>query len=176
MITIITDKINTLNQKNYNEFIDEINFHQLSCSCSLSGHMTKHAYYQRSIKTTDGKLAISILRVRCKHCGVTHAIFPHLIVPYSQILLREHISIITAYKNKSSTNLIMHDILCIDESNIRYIIRMYLRHWKEAIITFGIALTDDIETISKKCLKALKRQFMQIKCTPNILFINNHTS
>ena len=174
MITIITDKSNTLNQISYNKFLDNINYHQLLCSCGMAGCLTKHGYYSRSIKTSDGIVILSILRVKCKHCGKTHAIFPHVIVPYSQILLREHISILTAYTNKTSFEFIMLDIISIDESNIRYVISRYLSHWKEIITAFGFSIIDDILTISKQCLSIFKRQFMQIKCVTNILFSNNH--
>ena len=55
----------------------------------------------------------------------------------------------------------------IDESNILYIIKQYLKYWKERIISFSISL--DL-SISKQCLEHFNRQFMQIKCIPNILF------
>lgn len=176
MITIIADKINTLNQISYKNFLESINFHQLSCSCGMSSCLNKHSYYRRFIKTPEGKVPLSILRVKCKHCGVTHAIFPHLIVPYSQILLGEHIKIITAYISKTSFEPIMLRNISIDESNIRYIISRYLSHWKEIIAAFELSITDDILTLAKLCLSKFKRQFMQVKRTTNILFINNHIS
>ena len=174
MITIIADKSNTLNQISYDKFLDNINYHQLLCSCGMSGCFNKHGYYSRSIKTSEGILTLSILRVRCKHCGKTHAIFPHVIVPYSQILLYEHILILTAYINKTSFDPIMINIISIDESNIRYIICKYLSHWKEVITAFGFSIADDILALVEQCLNTFKRQFMQIKSIPNILFNNNH--
>jgi len=170
MITIISDKINTLNQISYNNFLQNIEMHQLSCSCGLSGCLIKHGYYTRSIKTSHGVIKLSILRVKCKHCGKTHAIFPVLIVPYSRVLLNIHLSIITAYITKSSFEPIMMDNEYIDEGNIKYIIRQFLRHWKERITSFRFSVFDSLDTISKKCLNTFKRQFMQIKCTTNILF------
>lgn len=55
----------------------------------------------------------------------------------------------------------------IDESNISYIVKQYLKYWRELINSFKISL--DL-SISKQCLNRFKRQFMQIKCTPNIIF------
>lgn len=78
MITIISDKINTLNQISYNNFLQNIEMHQLSCSCGLSGCLIKHGYYTRSIKTSHGVIKLSILRVKCKHCGKTHFYIPCL--------------------------------------------------------------------------------------------------
>lgn len=170
MITIIADKINTLNQISYNNFLQNIEMHQLSCSCGLSGCLIKHGYYSRSIKTSCGIILLSIRRVKCKHCGKTHAIFPVLIVPYSRVLLNTHLSIITTYISKSSFEPIMMANEYIDESNIKYIIRQFLRHWKERIAAFGFSVFDSLDILSKQCLNTFKRQFMQIKCTANILF------
>ncbi|WP_423236818.1 DUF6431 domain-containing protein [Clostridium butyricum] len=60
----------------------------------MSGQLIKHAYYNRHIKTPNGIIMLKILRVKCKCCNRTHAIFPECIVPYSQVLLNDHISII----------------------------------------------------------------------------------
>lgn len=176
MITIISDKINTLNQISYNNFLQDIEMHQLSCSCGLSGCLIKHGYYNRSIKTSCGIIPLSILRVKCKHCGKTHAIFPVLIVPYSRVLLNTQLSIISAYISKSSFEPIMIDNEYIDESNIKYIIRQFIRYWKERIASFRFSVFDSLGALSKQCLNTFKRQFMQIKCTANILFCQTHIS
>lgn len=167
MITDLKIKIKSLTQKTYNEFIENIDLHTLTCSCGMSGQLIKHAYYKRHIKTSNGIIMLKILRVKCKCCHKTHAIFPEIIVPYSQVLLDDHISIIKAYNNRSSFEPIMLANEFIDESNISYIIKQYLRYWRELIISFKISL--DL-SISKQCLNRFKRQFMQIKCTPNIIF------
>jgi len=170
MITVMTDKINTLNQISYYEFLDTIHYFQLACSCGLAGCLIKHGYYDRSIKAPGGIILLSILRVKCKHCGKTHAIFPYMIVPYSRILLKDHISIITAYTDKASFKPIMLANVFIDESNICYIIRQFLRHWKKRIAAFGFSITNAGNILSGQCLDTFRRQFMQIKCIPNILF------
>ncbi|ETI90355.1 MAG: hypothetical protein Q607_CBUC00057G0047 [Clostridium butyricum DORA_1] len=167
MITHLKIKIKSITQKNYNEFIENMDIHALTCSCGMSGQLIKHAYYDRHIKTPNGIITLKILRVKCKCCNKTHAIFPECIVPYSQVLLNDHVSIIKAYNNGSSFNSIMLSNEFIDESNISYIIKQYLKYWKELIISFRISL--DL-SISKQCLSRFKRQFMQIKCTPNIIF------
>lgn len=167
MITNITVKIKYLSQESYNNFLDSIPIYKLTCSCGRSGHLTKHAYYTRTAKTTEGPITLRILRVKCKRCGKTHALFPECIVPYSQILLEDHLKIITAYSNKTSFEPIMMSNLYIDESNIRYIIKKYLSHWKERIAAFFISMDANL-TFS--CLCSFKRQFMQIKCTSNIVF------
>lgn len=167
MITIILDKIKSFSQNNYNEFIDDLPFHRISCTCKQKGCLVKHGYYNRSIKSTDGLLRLSILRVRCKSCGKTHAILPSWIVPYSRILYRDQVSIIHSFLNRLSFEPIMISNLLIDENNIRYIIHQYLAHWKERIASFGGVVH---VSVMKSCFKHFSRQFMQIKCTPNILF------
>lgn len=166
MITNLGIKIKSLDQEKYNNFLENVNFHKLTCSCEQSGQLTKHAYYNRRIKTSKGLIALRILRIKCKCCGKTHALFPEYIVPYSQILLNDHISIIKAYNDNSSFESIMMTNESIDESNINYIIKQYLRYWKERIAAFKISLDFNM---SKQCLKSFKRQFMQIKCVQNIL-------
>lgn len=167
MITIPSNKIKSFTQKSYNKFIDSLPFHQLTCPCGQKGRLIKHAYYSRSIKCSDDFVKLILLRVLCKSCKKTHAILPQWIVPYSQILLNDHLNIILSYHNHSSFEPIMQSNLLIDESNIRYIIRQYLRHWKERIAAFYISLN---EHISNACFTIYYRQFMQIKSTRNILF------
>jgi len=58
----------------------------------------------------------------------------------------------------------------IDEGNIRYVLRQFLRHWKERIAAFGFSMTDGARTLSAQSLGAFKRQFMQIKRSFNIRF------
>lgn len=166
MITIVTEKIKSVSQKNYDALLENLNLNKLTCSCGNLGDFIKHGYYNRSIKSSDKPVVIRILRVICKRCGKTHAIFPESIVPYSQICLNDHLSIIKAYTNNESFEPIMVENELIDENNIKYIITQYLRHWKERIVSFGISL---YENISILCLKTFKRQFMQIKYVQNIL-------
>ncbi|MBQ5317528.1 MAG: hypothetical protein J6K17_00350 [Oscillospiraceae bacterium] len=59
----------------------------------------------------------------------------------------------------------------MDESNCRYIIRSFLLHWKQRILSEKITLTDRTVLIHD-CFSAFARHFMQIHCTPNILFTN----
>ena len=170
MITIITNKINTLNQNSYNNFVQEIEIYKLPCSCGLSGSLIKHGYYNRHIKTPGGIINISVLRVKCKHCAKTHAILPSLIVPYSGILLKEHLIIINTHISKASFEPIMLVNEYIDESNIRYILSQFLKYWEEPIRAFDLSTLDPPSTLALNCLKTFKRQFMQIKRTINILF------
>lgn len=167
MITYSSNKFKSINQKKYDSFIEELPIHRLNCSCGKSGYLTKHAYYKRNVKMPTGIIKLKILRLYCYSCGKTHAVFPICIVPYSQILFSDHVNIIKAYTNGTTFNSIMFENEYIDESNIRYIIKQYLRHWKELLIAFKISVN---LTAAFKCLKAFKQQFMQIKSIQNIVF------
>lgn len=168
MITIFVNKIKSFSQKIYTRMIDGLAFHKLSCTCHQKSTFIKHGYYLRSIKTPDGFLPISILRVKCNSCNKTHAILPSWIIPYSRILYDDQVSIIHAYLNQLSFEPIMLSNLLIDESNIRYVIGQYLSHWKERIASFSGSLHT---SLIRSCFKYFSRQFMQIRCTPNILFL-----
>lgn len=71
----------------YATFIAMLNMFALECNnCHKRGECIRHGYYERGyLLTAEDVLTgtrIRILRVRCKHCGKTHAILPEEIVPY----------------------------------------------------------------------------------------------
>ena len=72
----------------YNECLEDLNIASLECSCHHKGHLIKHGFYTRKIKTPDGIIPLKIQRFKCKHCHHTHAFLLSVIIPYSQILLR----------------------------------------------------------------------------------------
>ncbi len=175
MITFNSDKINTLNQNSYNNLINTIDFKSVTCSCGHTGTLTRHSYYTRNVKVYGGfKVRISILRVKCSSCGKTHAILPSCIVPYSQILLNDHIRIIINYEENLPANDVMNDNPLIDESNVSYIIRNYKKYWKQRLISCSILLNEHTSDFISKCFMYFSRQFMQIKCTTNILNTSTH--
>ncbi len=167
-IHVFIEKIKSFSQKNYNKIINDFSFHKLSCTCKQKGSLIKHGYYNRSIKTPEGLIKLSIIRVYCKNCKKTHPILLSWIIPYSRILYHDQVAIIHAYLNHLFFEPIMLSKLLIDERNIRSIIHHYFSHWKERIASFGGVL---FLSMVKLCFKYFVRQFMQIKCTPNILFM-----
>ena len=72
----------------YYEFIAEMDRFQIECNyCHRRGCCIRHAYYQRNYLLKPEALdpvPISILRMKCKECGTTHAILPEEIVAYAQ--------------------------------------------------------------------------------------------
>ena len=107
MITITVPFDNPLNQKTYENLINTLQFHQLQCTCGHSGCLTIHGYYPRSLKENDSEITLSICRVKCSHCGKTHALLPSQLVPYSQVSLQEQAAIISAYEDSGDFKQIM---------------------------------------------------------------------
>lgn len=167
MITVTTKKFKSFSLTNYNNLIDNLPFHSLTCTCGSKGDLVKHGTYPRNIKLSEGKLTLKIQRVKCNSCGKTHAILPEWIIPYSSVTLSDQTKIIDAFITGKDFSSIMLDNPEIDESNIRYVLNQFLYHWKERLIAFKITLDDEIV---KSCFKYFNRQFMQIKSTLNILF------
>ena len=176
MITISQSKIKSvtqtaqgesITQAAYNEIIQRLAFHKLSCTCGRHGDLVRHGYYNRSVKTALSSRAIRILRVRCKSCGKTHALLPESLVPYSSVTLKVHVEILRAFIAGQSTRPIMEANPIIDESTIGYITRQFKRHWLPRLASFKIPLD---KNIVPACFRTFGRQFMQIKCTPNLLF------
>ncbi|WP_354271007.1 DUF6431 domain-containing protein [uncultured Phocaeicola sp.] len=125
----------------------------------------------RSLKVPAGKLFFRICRVICSCCHHTHALLPSFMVPYSQISMNEQAEVISAHESKGGREILLNRNPSIDESNCRYIIRCFLRHWKQRLLSEKITLSNKAE-LCRGCFSAFARQFMQIHCTPNILFLN----
>lgn len=168
MITITTKKINFINQSEYDSIIFNLSMHSIQCSCGHTGCLVHHGYYYRTVKNKKGSVVLRILRVKCKECGRTHAILLSSIVPYVQIRLEDQVDIIKIYLNHQSYDEILNEHEYIDENHIGRLIRVFCKHWWERIKSVGISLS---HTMTKDCFQYYKRQFMQIKCTCNILFI-----
>ena len=180
MITIKCNNFKPLSQSSYNNLISSFSIHNLTCTCGMSGHMIKHAYYKRSLKFCCEKVVLRILRLKCKHCGKTHALLPSQLIPYSQVSFEDTLAIIRVWKalknNKlslKSYEVLMTYNLLIDFSNVKYIIKKFTTHWSERLATYNIYLDSDLV---RNCFKCFSRQFMQIKRTSNILFYANHIS
>ena len=139
MITLFVEENNPLTPNFYNEMINNLQFHQLTCPCGHSGCLSVHGYYHRHIKASSGRLLFRICRVKCECCGHTHAILLSSMVPHSQISLAEQVTIIHNYENSLSQDSVMNDNPSIDESCYRYIIRQYLNHWKQKLLSERIS-------------------------------------
>ena len=170
MITVSVDFCNPFSQKFYDDVIDSLQFHQLTCPCGHSGCLTIHGYYDRTVKSGDSDLRIHVCRVICRECGHTHALLLYSIVPYSQVSLTDQIDIIEHSQSVGDFSAVMDATPSIDESCVRSVIRRFRRHWEQRLLSENILISPNTDFI-RCCFSAFHKQFMQIKRTPNILFL-----
>lgn len=173
MITIFVPDCNTISQKIYDDTVNSVDIRQLQCpSCGHHGSLVHHGSYKRTVRTGGESVRLSILRVKCS-CGATHAILISSIVPYSQIpaetqrLIAKRTEDGTGFKNHGFDD-VMDAVL--DEAGIRSVIRSYRKHWRERLLSAAVRL-DNLPRMVRRCFALYARQFMQIKHTPNTLFV-----
>lgn len=170
MITVTVEECNSFSQDYYDSIVFSLQIHQLTCSCGHSGCLTLHAYYKRKVKPPDGsEVILRITRVKCSEWGATHAILLSSIVPYSQISLSVQQIIVDAYESDDDTLSVCTDTGTIDENNVKSVIRRYLRHWQQRLLSFRIVLSP-IRLLVERCFSFYSAQFMQIRRTFNTLF------
>ena len=169
MITIETENYNHISQDFYNNTINSIDLNQLPCTCGLSGSLIFHGSYNRKVQLRDEVLVLTVVRVRCSACGHTHALLLSSIVPYSQIPAAVQVCAIDASEDGIPLDSVLSEQCCVDESNLRSIIRSYRLHWKERLLSERISLTP-FSLLIRRCFSCFSRSFMQIKNTRNKLF------
>lgn len=170
MITLSVDLCNPVSQDFYDKTIYNLQFHRLVCTCGHSGCLSIHGYYNRSVKHGDSCLRLRICRVICSECGKTHALLLSSMVPYSQIPTSKQVDIIRHSQTDGDFSEIMDNTPSIDENCIRSLIRRFRRHWQQRLSSETIPFLP-ISDLVRRCFSAFWCQFMQIKCTPNILFL-----
>jgi hypothetical protein len=171
MITLYVEENKPITPDFYNTLIINLQFHRLTCTCGRSGCLSIHGYYTRFLKSPDGKIPFRICRVICSCCHHTHALLPSALVPFSQISMSEQTEIISCHESGKGWNPLMNRNPSIDESNCRYVIRSFLHHWKQRLLSERIPVSHDTSLVFR-CFSVFSRQFMQIHCTPNILFMD----
>lgn len=170
MITIKTENYNLISQDFYNKTIDSLDLNLVSCICGHSGCLIRYGSYRRKIQLTDRILALSVVRVYCKACGHTHALFLSSMVPYSQIPLALHVRLIQAYEHDTGFRNILAEQYLVDENNLKSIIRNYRLHWKQRLLSMRLHLPG-LPSLICACFSFFSRQFMQIKSVSNKLFV-----
>lgn len=169
MITIFVQDCNQISQSFYDSVINNLQFHQLTCSCGHSSCLSIHGYYQRSVKTPDGLLSLRLCRVICSECGHTHALLLSSIVPYSQIPFSVQHQVVSSYEAGSFPSSVCEEYLSIDENNVKYLIRSYRKRWREMLRSLSISLSPIIPLI-RQCFLHYSAQFMQIHQGRHVLF------
>lgn len=90
MISLIIKDFNHLNQiisSNdlqllYDKVMNQYDYLLVECDRCKSCHWHIHAYYKRKITIYGYLYEVSLTRVKCACCGITHVILPSFIIPY----------------------------------------------------------------------------------------------
>lgn len=169
MITVSVSESNPVSQKFYDDVMEQIQPVLLPCTCGCSGSLIRYGSYRRHVKTGGTKLSLQIQRVLCRSCGRSHALIPSILVPYSQVPLKDQAAVAEAYENGSSPSAVLKTNPELDERTPFKLIRIYLTFWRERLEAERILLRP-LTALSKSCLTLFGKQFMQIKNTQNIFF------
>lgn len=172
MITVLTPNCKDISQESYDSMIFSLPVHQLTCSCGHSGCLCFHGRYKRHVITEVICFLLSVCRVKCSHCGRTHAILPASIVPYACLALSVQVEILQNIEDPSrppATSACKSSPF-IGEELVRSVIRRYRRFWQEMLRSVRVSL-DDIPSLIRSCFLHYSSQFMQIRRTPNKLFL-----
>ena len=170
MITVETENYNHISQDFYNNTINSLDLALIPCTCGHSGCLIRHGVYKRSIQLADTVITLSVIRVYCKECGHTHALLLSSMVPYSQIPLQLHVNTIIAAEHQTDFASLLDGQACVDENNLKSIIRNYRLHWKQRLLSMRLHLPD-LPSLISACFSFFSRQFMQIKSVSNKLFV-----
>ncbi len=169
MITVSVRESNPVSQKSYDDLLQRVELSCLPCTCGCSGACIRYGSYRRHVKTDGRKLTLQIQRVLCRNCGRSHALLPSALVPYSQIPLEDHVSLIEAFEEGGAPEVILVQNPEIDERTPFRLIRIYLIFWRERLLSGRISLRP-VGCLAQQCLSLFGKQFMQIKNTPNLFF------
>lgn len=153
--------------------MDGLQLFQVECTCGKKGCLIRYGRYKRSVKLNSVLIRLSLQRVRCKECLISHALFPSLLVPYSQVPLHDQQQILDRAEKGQDMEAAMENNLLIDENNVKYIIRQFKRHWKQRLLSAALGIMDDLTV---PCLAVYSRQFMQIRRTRNKLCTCTNTA
>lgn len=152
--------------------MEDLQLHQLECSCGHSGCLSFHGFYSRSIIMPEGKVNLIVWRVKCSECGHTHALLLSSMVPYSQIPAKTQLEIVTTYEEGSGLNKLCSSGCGIDENNIKSVIRRYVKFWRARLIAAGVSLSS-LPALITSCFSHYSKQFMQVRKTHNKLVLSS---
>lgn len=169
MITVSVSESNPVSQKSYDDAMAQVEPSTLPCTCGCSGSLIRYGSYRRHVKTAGSKFPLRIQRVLCCSCGLSHALLPSALVPYSQIPLADQVAVAEAYEEGTNPAALLLTNPELDGRTPFKLIRTYLTFWRERLKAQRILLRP-LAALSEKCLSLFGKQFMQIKNTPNIFF------
>lgn len=177
MITIFVKNYNSFDknfQNFYDDLISNLSLNMLTCPCCKhKGCFVIHGYYQRFIiSNIDSKLPLIVTRVKCTCCKHTHTIIPSSLIPYCQIQLKDIVTAISLYQKHIKISKILDSVPSLDRTNLYHLIYIFIKFWKEKLLSFKITL-NSLCSLVIDCFSKFLTQFMQIAKIPNILFFDS---
>ena len=137
MITFNFPKNNIINQSNYENSVNRIDFSSIACSkCGCCDGFQIHGYYERSVRTGPVKNTIRILRVICPHCKITHALLPSCMIPYTQRTLKDTLIMYRwIIKKETFNHVLISDFPSVSLSDL-FILKRSFHLFKDVILKF----------------------------------------
>lgn len=162
MLSFVTKNFKILNQSSYTKCVLNINFNEITCSkCNHDNCFKVHAYYVRYIKVGPIKIKIKITRIICSHCGITHAVLPYSIIPYTQRTLEDTIFIYNLISSDTSLNYaLIENHPSISLSDL-FILQRSFHLWEDVMAS--ISLNDHPFNIFVSSFEIMNRNLSQIR-------------
>lgn len=162
MLTFISKNFKLINQSIYISSVFNINLHSITCSkCGKIHCFHFHGSYPRKVKIGPVKINLKIYRIICTHCGITHAILPYSIIPYTQRTLDDTIIIYDLIDSETSfSHALISDHPSISLVDI-FILKRSFHLWKDVMAS--ISLDDDPCDICVSSFEIMKRNLSQMR-------------
>ncbi len=174
MISFYTDNFN-ISQKFYSDSILSLDFNRIECSCHSVNCLSIHAYYYRFVKTPVGKIPIRILRLRCSHCGRTHALISASFIPYTQRSFIDTIKVFLHVQNHEFFFMdFFHHIPSISPADIPHLKFVFAR-WCSLFHNHEIMFSNPPNLISAHCLFYFHCNFSQLRFRSTDIFYLPHS-
>lgn len=93
MILFKHESVKDLTQAVYDTIAGLINITAIPCECGHVG-FHKHNIYERHVKNSDKCVVLKIRRIQCPCCGISHALLPYCLIPWSQVPLDTTVCIV----------------------------------------------------------------------------------
>lgn len=139
----------------YNKLVANLEVGTISCPYCHHASMVRHGYYTRYINISGKHEEITILRIRCKTCGRTHAVIPSFVVPYLHHSIEQLQTMLVAGKVDENSTSIEYETK---------LIRKIKKRWMPMIISLGFQIKHKLLELVFLASHKFRLCFMQIHC------------
>lgn len=160
MILVIDKNFNLFNQDNYDSFIDSIKRNRSTFFDALFGdgsNVIFYGSYTRSIVSDSGmRIFFRFQRVLDKVTGLTHALIPSWIVPYSLLPLPFQLLVVSASHCDLPD---LCSLFNLDPNTLLHIRNNFHSFWRSLFDWLSLPLS----ALSHKAFQLTGKQFMQMR-------------